>query len=66
MVINEVGRELDVEMVHSTGSTCNRKLRSRVPLLISGRVPNTLIGHDDDGTYIFLSFQCAVVMGPLP
>ena len=67
MVINEVGRELDVEMVGGTGSTCNRKSTPRVPLRILGGVPNTLtVGHNGDSTYVFLSFQCAVVMGPLP
>ena len=66
-VIIEIGKEFDVEMVGGTGSTCNRKSRSRVPLRISGRVPNTpIVGHDGDGMYVFLSFQCAAVMGPSP
>ena len=66
--ITEIGRELNVEMVDGTGSTCNRELRPRlgVPLRISVRVPNTPIGHDGDGTYVFSSFRCAVVMGPSP
>ena len=66
-VITEIGRELDVEMVGGMGSTCNRKSTPRVPLRILGGLPNTLtVGHNGDSTYVFLSFQCAVVMGPLP